>query len=241
LPVPGITFDSLGLVTAIAQDRATGEVRMVAWMNEAALDQTLATGLATFFSRSRGKLWVKGETSGNRLRVAEVVADCDADTLLLLVEPEGASCHTGRPTCFFRRVGPEGLGEPTTPALPYLFELEATIAARAAASAERSYTRSLLDGGPKKIGEKLLEESDELRRALESESDERVASEAADLLYHTLVGLRLRGVPLRAVVEALLARSAQSGHAEKASRNVGNQGNTENVGTPGGEPGTGQA
>jgi phosphoribosyl-ATP pyrophosphohydrolase/phosphoribosyl-AMP cyclohydrolase len=223
LPVPGITFDSQGLVTAIAQDRATGEVRMVAWMNEAALDQTLATGLATFFSRSRGKLWVKGETSGHRLRVAEVVADCDADTLLLLVDPEGASCHTGRPTCFFRRVSAAGIGEPTRVALPYLFELEETIAARAASTAEKSYTRSLLDGGAQKIGAKLTEEADELRRAIEAESDERVASEAADVLYHALVGLRFRGVPLRAVVEKLLARTAQSGHAEKAARNVVNE------------------
>ena len=220
MSVPGITFDNQGLVTAIAQDRATGEIRMVAWMNETALDQTLATGLATFYSRSRGKLWVKGETSGHRLRVAEVIADCDADTLLLLVDPEGASCHTGRPTCFFRRVSPEGIGEPTSTALPYLFELEETIAQRAASTGEKSYTRSLLDGGPKKIGAKLTEEADELRRALEGESDERVASEAADLLYHALVGLRLRNVPLRAVVEALLARSSQSGHAEKASRNI---------------------
>ena len=220
MPVPGITFDSQGLVTAVAQDRATGEVRMVAWMNEAALEQTLATGLATFFSRSRGKLWVKGETSGHRLRVAEVVADCDADTLLLLVDPEGVSCHTGRPTCFFRRVSAEGIGEPTGAALPYLFELEATIAARASSTAEKSYTRSLLDGGAQKIGAKLTEEADELRRAIEAESDERVASEAADVLYHALVGLRLRGVPLRAVVEKLLARTAQSGHAEKAGRNV---------------------
>jgi len=196
---------------------------MVAWMNEAALDQTLATGLATFFSRSRGKLWVKGETSGNRLRVAEVIADCDADTLLLLVDPEGASCHTGRPTCFFRRVSADGIAEPTRVALPYLFELEATIAARAASTAEKSYTRSLLDGGAPKIGAKLTEEADELRRALESESEERVASEAADVLYHALVGLRLRGVPLRAVVEKLLARTTQSGHAEKAARNVVNE------------------
>lgn len=196
---------------------------MVAWMNEAALDQTLATGLATFFSRSRGKLWVKGETSGHRLRVAEVVADCDADTLLLLVDPEGASCHTGRPTCFFRRVSADGIGEPTSAALPYLFELEATIAARAASTAEKSYTRSLLDGGAQKIGAKLTEEAGELRRAIEAESDERVASEAADVLYHALVGLRLRGVPLRAVVEKLLARTAQSGHAEKAGRNVVNE------------------
>ena len=221
MPVPGITFDSQGLVTAIAQDRATGEVRMVAWMNEAALDQTLATGIATFFSRSRGKLWVKGETSGHRLRVAEVLADCDADTLLLLVDPEGPSCHTGRPTCFFRRVKLEGIGEPERAALPYLFELEETIAERASSTATKSYTRSLLDGGAPKVGAKLTEEADELARALAGESDERVASEAADVVYHLLVGLRLRGVPLRAVVAALLGRSAQSGHAEKASRNMG--------------------
>jgi phosphoribosyl-ATP pyrophosphohydrolase/phosphoribosyl-AMP cyclohydrolase len=218
LSVPGITFDSNGLVTAIAQDRATGEIRMVAWMNTEALDQTLATGIATFFSRSRQKLWVKGETSGNRLRVAQVMADCDADTLLLLVDPEGASCHTGRPTCFFRQVDPAGIGEPGPQALPYLFELEDTIRARSAENATKSYTRSLLDAGASKINAKLNEEAGELARAIADESDERVASEAADVLYHLLVGLRLRGVPLRAVVEKLLARSGQSGLAEKAAR-----------------------
>jgi phosphoribosyl-ATP pyrophosphohydrolase/phosphoribosyl-AMP cyclohydrolase len=215
---PNITFDSNGLVTAVVQDRATGEVRMVAWMNSDALEQTLATGLATFYSRSRQKLWVKGETSGHRLRVASVMADCDADTLLLLVDPEGASCHTGRPSCFFRRVTDAGLGEPERRALPYLFELEETVAERAAATAEKSYTKSLLDGGAAKINGKLEEEAGELARAIAGESDERVASEAADVLYHLLVGLRLRRVPLRAVVEKLLERSKQSGHAEKAAR-----------------------
>ncbi|HTQ06565.1 MAG TPA: bifunctional phosphoribosyl-AMP cyclohydrolase/phosphoribosyl-ATP diphosphatase HisIE [Polyangiaceae bacterium] len=218
MPNPDITFDSNGLVTAIAQDRATGEVRMVAWMNAAALEQTLATGLATFYSRSRQKLWVKGETSGHRLRVASVMADCDADTLLLLVDPEGASCHTGRPTCFFRRVTAAGLGEPERQALPYLFELEETIAERAAATAAKSYTKSLLDGGAAKINQKIEEEAGEVARAIAGESDERVASEAADVLYHLLVGLRLRQVPFRAVVEKLIERSAQSGHAEKAAR-----------------------
>jgi len=218
VPNPDITFDSNGLVTAIAQDRATGEVRMVAWMNAAALEQTLATGLATFYSRSRQKLWVKGETSGHRLRVASVMADCDADTLLLLVDPEGASCHTGRPTCFFRRVTAAGLGEPERQALPYLFELEETIAERAAATAAKSYTKSLLDGGAAKINQKIEEEAGEVARAIAGESDERVASEAADVLYHLLVGLRLRQVPFRAVVEKLIERSAQSGHAEKAAR-----------------------
>lgn len=223
---PDITFDSNGLVTAVVQDRATGEVRMVAWMNADALEQTLATGLATFYSRSRRKLWVKGETSGHRLRVASVLADCDADTLLLLVDPEGASCHTGRPTCFFRRVTEAGIGAPERPALPYLFELEETIAERAAASAEKSYTKSLLDAGAPKINQKIEEEAGEVARAIAGESDERVASEAADVLYHLLVGLRLRKVPFRAVVEKLLERSSQSGHAEKAARNAGKTGAT---------------
>lgn len=221
---PDITFDSNGLVTAIAQDRATGEVRMVAWMNAEALEQTLSTGVATFYSRSRQKLWVKGETSGHRLRVASVMADCDADTLLLLVDPEGASCHTGRPTCFFRRVTSGGLGEPEQAALPYLFELEATIAERAAATAEKSYTKSLLDGGATKINKKIEEEAGEVARAIAGESEERVASEAADVLYHLLVGLRLRQVPLRAVVEKLIERASQSGHAEKAARNTSKPG-----------------
>jgi phosphoribosyl-ATP pyrophosphohydrolase/phosphoribosyl-AMP cyclohydrolase len=224
LSVPGITFDSNGLVTAIAQDRATGEVRMVAWMNAEALDRTLATGMATFYSRSRQKLWVKGETSGNRLRVSSVLADCDADTLLLLVDPEGVSCHTGRPTCFFRELSPAGIAEPGRTALPYLFELEETIRERTSETAAKSYTRSLLDAGAPKINAKLIEEADELTRAIAGESDERVASEAADVIYHLLVGLRLRGVPLRSVVEKLLARSAQSGHAEKAARNTSGAG-----------------
>ena len=197
---------------------------MVAWMNAEALDQTLATGLATFYSRSRQKLWVKGETSGHRLKVVSVLADCDADTLLLLVEPEGVSCHTGRPTCFFRSLGPEGIGEPGRPALPYLFELEETIAERASATAAKSYTRSLLEGGAAKVNAKLEEEAGELAQAILGESEERVASEAADVLYHLMVGLRLRGVPLRAVVEKLVQRSSQSGHAEKAARNTSKTG-----------------
>ena len=96
----GLKYDAEGLIAAVAQDRATGEIRMVAWMNAEAVDATLATGLATFYSRSRKKLWVKGETSNHRLRVTSVIADCDGDTLLLLVDPEGPTCHTGSPNCF---------------------------------------------------------------------------------------------------------------------------------------------
>jgi phosphoribosyl-ATP pyrophosphohydrolase/phosphoribosyl-AMP cyclohydrolase len=214
-----LKFDEQGLITAVAQDRATGEVRMVAWMNAEAVERTLATGLATFYSRSRQKLWVKGETSGHRLAVSSVFADCDGDTLLLLVTPEGPSCHTGRPSCFFQPLAAEGSeGATERQALPYLFELEAVIRERTASDAKKSYTRSLLDAGAPGINKKLREETGELAQALESESGERVASEAADVLYHVLVGLRHRQVPLEAVVSALLARSHQSGHAEKAAR-----------------------
>ena len=221
----GLKFDAQGLVTAVAQDRATGEVRMVAWMNAEAVEKTLETGLATFYSRSRQKLWVKGETSEHRLRVASVVVDCDGDTLLLLVDPEGPSCHTGRPNCFFRAVSLVGgapptvaVSEPSRNALPYLFELEAVIRERQTSTADKSYTRSLLDGGAHKVGAKIAEEARELVQALEAETNARVASEAADLLYHLLVSLRLRDVALRDVIGELIARSSQSGHDEKASR-----------------------
>jgi phosphoribosyl-ATP pyrophosphohydrolase/phosphoribosyl-AMP cyclohydrolase len=216
-----LTFNEQGLIPAIAQDRFDGQIRMVAWMNREALEHTLSTGKATFFSRSRGKLWVKGESSGNELRVHSVTADCDADTLLLLVEPAGPSCHTGRPSCFFQRVGTgEALTEEPFEVAPFLAELERTIRERQASSAEKSYTRSLLDGGVAKINGKITEEAGELVQALSSESDERVLSEAGDLLFHVLVGLRARGLDFSQVVQKLATRAQQSGHAEKAGRNA---------------------
>jgi phosphoribosyl-ATP pyrophosphohydrolase/phosphoribosyl-AMP cyclohydrolase len=217
--VPTPAYGENGLIPAVAQDRLTGQIRMVAWMNPEALRLTLETGRATFFSRSRGALWVKGETSGHHLSVQAVYADCDTDTLLLLIDPAGPSCHTGRPTCFFRRARPDGTFEDVErEAGAFLWDLEAEIAARASASAGQSYTRSLLDAGAGKIADKIREEAGELGAAIEGESPDRVESEAADLLYHLLVGLRLRGVPLRRVIEVLAARAGTSGHAEKASR-----------------------
>jgi phosphoribosyl-ATP pyrophosphohydrolase/phosphoribosyl-AMP cyclohydrolase len=214
-----LQFNEQGLILAIAQDRYDGQVRMVAWMNRDALEQTLRTRRATFFSRSRSKLWVKGETSGHTLTVLSVTADCDADALLLLVDPLGPSCHTGRPSCFFRRVDENGaLSDEAWETAPFLAELERTIGERQASTAEKSYTRSLLDGGAPKIGAKLREEAAELSVALESETDERVLSESADLLFHVLVGLRSRGLGLRQVEAVLAARTRQSGHEEKAGR-----------------------
>jgi phosphoribosyl-ATP pyrophosphohydrolase/phosphoribosyl-AMP cyclohydrolase len=214
-----LTFDRQGLIPAIAQDRLTGQVRMVAWMNAEAVGRTLSNGRATFFSRSRATLWEKGETTGHHLTVHSVYADCDADTLLLLVDPAGPSCHTGRPACFFRRLNAHGtLEETEREASAFLFELEAEILARATSGQGRSYTKSLLDGGASKIGDKVREEASEFAVALERESEERVRNEAADVLYHLMVGLRLRGVTLREVIEVLAGRAGTSGFEEKAQR-----------------------
>jgi phosphoribosyl-AMP cyclohydrolase / phosphoribosyl-ATP pyrophosphohydrolase len=228
--VNDLKWDDAGLITAVVQDRLTGQVRMVAWMNREALDATLSSGFATFYSRSRRALWRKGETSGHVLRVHDVAVDCDGDTLLVQVDPEGPSCHTGRATCFFRKLSTEANAPApaaTTPeseasvadlADPFLLSLEAEIEKRSQSTAQRSYTRSLLDGGIPKISAKISEEAAELNAALAGETDDRVASEAADVVYHLMVGLRARGVALRRVIEVLAKRAGQSGHAEKASR-----------------------
>jgi phosphoribosyl-ATP pyrophosphohydrolase/phosphoribosyl-AMP cyclohydrolase len=214
-----LKFDDHGLIPAIAQDYLSGQVRMLAYMNEEALARTLESGKATFFSRSRGKLWTKGETSGHVLHVRHVVADCDADTLLLLVAPVGPSCHTGRPACFFRRVEATGtLTDVPREATPFLSELGEVLEARKQATAEKSYTKSLLEAGPDKIGAKIREEAGELAEALKNETNERVLSEAADVLYHAMVGLTQRGLTMREVIEVLAKRTQQSGHQEKASR-----------------------
>ncbi|APR85872.1 Phosphoribosyl-AMP cyclohydrolase [Minicystis rosea] len=214
-----LSFGEGGLIPAIVQDRITGQVRMLAYANREALARTLETGRATFFSRSRNEIWEKGATSGNVLHVTAVVADCDADALLYLVDPVGPTCHTGSPSCFFRRVAADGTAaEDGADASAFLGELEREIEARKQSNAAKSYTKHLLDGGAERIGGKIREEAGELAQAIAGESDERVVSEAADVLYHVLVGLASRGVPLRDVVQKLAARSGQSGHEEKAKR-----------------------
>jgi phosphoribosyl-ATP pyrophosphohydrolase/phosphoribosyl-AMP cyclohydrolase len=214
-----LKFDAQGLITAVVQDRLTGQVRMVGWMNQEALDETLRSRRATFFSRSRGRLWTKGESSGNSLEVREVYVDCDADTLLVLVDPIGPTCHTGRSTCMFRELSAKSeLEERAHDADAIVGRLEHEIRERVKSTAQKSYTRSLLDAGVPKINAKIEEEAGELCRALAGESDERVASETADLLYHVLVGLRARGVEWRTVLETLAARVGRSGHEEKAAR-----------------------
>jgi phosphoribosyl-ATP pyrophosphohydrolase/phosphoribosyl-AMP cyclohydrolase len=216
---PQLKYDADGLLTVVAQDRLTGELRMLAHANEAAVRATLETGEAHFYSRSRQALWRKGESSGHVLRVHEVWADCDGDALLYLVDPEGPTCHTGRQTCFFRVLDRDGLREePVAQGRALLPRLWAELLSRKEAAADRSYTRKLLDEGATKIAAKVREEGDELARALEGESDERVIAESADVLYHALVGLIARGVSLRDVEAELARRFGVSGLAEKASR-----------------------
>ena len=216
-----LKLDANGLVTVVVQDRLSGEIRMVAHADEAAVQATLETGQAHFYSRSRKALWRKGEESGNVLHVHEVWADCDADALLYLVDPEGPTCHTGRQSCFFRVLDREGLRDHAAAhGQALLPRLWSELLSRRHAAADRSYTRKLLDEGPAKVAAKVREEGDELARALEGESAERVVSEAADVMYHALVGLIARGVELRDVEAELARRFGVSGLVEKASRKL---------------------
>jgi phosphoribosyl-ATP pyrophosphohydrolase/phosphoribosyl-AMP cyclohydrolase len=210
--------DAAGLVTVVVQDRHTGLVRMVAHANEEALRATLDSGYAHFFSRSRGKLWKKGEESGHLLHVHEVWGDCDGDCLVYLVDPEGPSCHTGAETCFYRRLGADGSLSEDGLASPTFPRLERELIARRDSTAEKSYTRSLLDKGAAKIAEKIREEGGELAQAVERESDERVISESGDVVYHMLVGLLFRKLSLRDVQSEIARRFGTSGHDEKAAR-----------------------
>ena len=193
----GLVFDDAGLLPVVVQDRASGDVLMVAWANAEALERTAETGLAHFWSRSRKTLWRKGETSGNGLRVVEARADCDRDTLLLVVDPEGPACHTGTRTCF---------GETSPTAAGMLEELARVVAERADAPPEDSYTARLLSKGPDQVLKKIGEEATEVVLAGRAQSDERLAEETADLLYHLLVALRLREVPLARVMDELRRR-----------------------------------
>ncbi len=194
-----VRYDERGLVPCVIQDWRTGEVLTLAYMNAAALARTRETGELHLWSRSRGELWHKGATSGNTQAVRALRVDCDADAVLALVEPAGPACHTGARTCFHA-----GDLEPPAPheALP---GLERTIAERAAARPDGSYTARLL-AEPALVGAKVQEEAEEVARAAREEPDERVAEEAADVLYHLLVLLRSRGLGLTDAAGVLLGR-----------------------------------
>jgi phosphoribosyl-ATP pyrophosphohydrolase/phosphoribosyl-AMP cyclohydrolase len=198
-----LKFDERGLVPVVAQDHATGEVLTLAYANEESLRLTVETGEVHFYSRSREEIWRKGETSGNVLKLKQLRFDCDGDAIVALVQPTGPACHTGERSCFYRELGS---GEPPDPALhEMLAALERTLRSRAAERPEGSYTVKLLDD-PKLIGEKVEEEAEEVVRAAREESDERVAEEAADLIYHLAVLLASREVPQSAAMEVLDGR-----------------------------------
>lgn len=180
---------------------------MLAWADRSALEATLATGDAHYWSRSRQSLWKKGESSGNRQRVREVRLDCDADAVLYRVDQDGPACHTGRPSCFFQRIGTDGaLQDGDDHGGHLLTRLARMIADRHATRPPDSYTTTLFERGLPKMAQKVGEEGVETIIAALAESDERLASEAADLLFHLLVLLQARGVPLDAVLAELARR-----------------------------------
>ena len=192
-----LAFDAAGLMPVVVQDRKSGDVLMLGYANAEALSRTAETGLAHFWSRSRRALWRKGETSGHALRVREVRVDCDRDTLLMIVDPEGPACHTGTRTCF---------GDEATSVAGVLAEVGRVIEERDQTRPEGSYTARLLTKGSNEVLKKIGEEAVEVALAARSESDERLAEEAADLVYHLLVALGQRRVGFERVLETLRAR-----------------------------------
>lgn len=229
--------NSDGLVAAIVIDVADGRVLMLGYMNAEALAATLGSGKVTFFSRSKQRLWQKGESSGHVLALRSLRVDCDGDAVLIEAVPHGPTCHTGTTSCFFKPVDldaaayaepddgptPAGPGSSWADDAAVLAQVWDTILARKSGvgmtNAEgKSYVRSLLDKGPAKIEAKLIEEAGELGQALREETDERVASEAADLLFHALVGLAARDLSPADVAAVLAKRHGLSGIDEKAGR-----------------------
>ena len=194
-----INYDAQGLVPVVIQDWKSGEVLTLAYANAEAVARTRETGELHLWSRSRDELWHKGATSGNTQAVKALRVDCDGDALLALVEPAGPACHTGERTCFFT-------GDTDPVPFEVLPALERTLLARQAERPEGSYTVALLDD-PAHIGEKVEEEAEEVARAAREETDERVDSEAADVLYHLLVLLRSRDRSLADATEVLRERA----------------------------------
>jgi phosphoribosyl-AMP cyclohydrolase / phosphoribosyl-ATP pyrophosphohydrolase len=190
-----------GLLPAIVQHAHSGEVLMLGYMDEAALATTRASGLVTFFSRSKQRLWTKGETSGDSLALVDIRLDCDADTFLVRALPAGPTCHTGTSSCF---------GDDVKPTLGFLAELDALVASRHAERPDGSYTTKLFDGGIRRMAQKVGEEGVETALAAVAEGDDALIGEAADLVFHLMVVLRARGIGFDAVAEKLAARHTGS-------------------------------
>lgn len=201
-----LDFDKAGgLIPVVVQDAATLQVLTLAYMDRAALDETIASKEATFFSRSRNARWRKGETSGDRLHLVSITPDCDGDALVLKVRPVGNACHLNRISCF---------GDEDAPGLGRIARLEATIAARAAADPAESWTARLLSEGPKRAAQKVGEEGVETALAGAAGPDTELASEAADLVYHLLVLLRARNMVFQDVLDVLAQRAEAARQTE---------------------------
>jgi phosphoribosyl-ATP pyrophosphohydrolase/phosphoribosyl-AMP cyclohydrolase len=190
-----------GLIPAIVQDATSGAVLMMGYMNQEALAATETTRRVTFWSRSKGRLWTKGESSGHFLEVSSISADCDRDTLLILARAAGPACHLGTATCWG-----EDAPRPLAQGLAFLGALEGIVAQRIAARPEGSYTAKLIDEGLTRIAQKVGEEGLELALAAVVQSDGEIIGEAADLLYHTLLLLKVKGLSLAQVIAELEAR-----------------------------------
>lgn len=195
--IAGLAWDKQGgLLPAVVQDAGTGRVLMLGYMDRAALEATLASGRVTFFSRSKQRLWMKGETSGDVLELVRLEADCDADTLLVQARPHGPTCHLGRQSCF-----PEAPGS-------FLAELDALVQARERERPAGSYTTLLFEGGVRRVAQKVGEEGVETALAGVAQDDDALLGEAADLVFHLTVLLRARGLGLADVERVLRQRHA---------------------------------
>ena len=204
--IDAIKWDERGLVPAIVQHDLTGQVLMMAYMNQLSLEKTLETGETHFWSRSRGELWHKGGTSGNTQQVKAIHIDCDGDTLLVLVDPAGPACHTGAPTCFYRRLD----GDADAEAKPFLCRLYDLLQDRKLNPKPGSYTTQLIRSGEARILQKVGEEAVEVIVAAQAETDERLIAEAADLMYHLVLLMVMHNLPCDSIDREL--RTRYGGH-----------------------------
>ncbi len=209
-----LVFDERGLIPVVAQDAGTGEVLMLAYANREALEHTRSTGEAHYWSRSRGELWRKGATSGHTQQVVELLADCDGDSVLYRVRQVGPACHTGERSCFHRRAENTGFGDaPDT--RPILHRIEEILEQRSVERPAGSYTTYLFEAGLDKILKKIGEEATETVIAAKNPGDAELISETADLLFHLLILLRARSVPLQAVEDELGRRFGAAPRARR--------------------------
>jgi phosphoribosyl-ATP pyrophosphohydrolase/phosphoribosyl-AMP cyclohydrolase len=209
-----------GLVPVVVQDIDTNEVLMLAYMNEEALERTQKTGFAHYFSRSRNKIWKKGESSGNTQEVKEILVDCDNDTILLKVKQNGVACHTGRKSCFFTKLdsGEVVLDKVQNIEYNFIDKLYHTLLDRKNASAKTSYVASLYQKGENSILKKVVEEAGEFCFAIKDDKKDEIIYEAADLAFHTLVALAYKNIHPEAILEELKRREGVSGIEEKRNR-----------------------